>query len=410
MSRIPAAFFGLVLLVAAVAAGAHGVAAQEEITLTVSVVADDGDPVGGAVLNVTWANGSTTEETASNGKAFVDVPAGTNATIHVQHADYVRNDPYTVRNAEAGDVEVTVHPKGSLSVGVSDSNGAVADATVVVSKDGDVAAEGRTDGSGVFDTGVVEVGSYDVEVVKRGYHRAEATVDVDGDVSNSVTVERGSVVLAFNVSDPHFAPARPVAAAVVDVDGVGEFNTLDNGEASARVPVNSVLPLSVTKDAYETVEREVHVGESREQVAVNLSRAPLVNVTATSKRVVAGERVSVEVLDEYGDPIEGATVLLDGAAVGRTDAGGEYDVRLQDAGNHSIGARLNGTTAAPVTVEALSVGGETTTATATTTAATATTGNATTQATTDSGGMPGFTVGVALVALLFATMVAARRR
>lgn len=409
MLRVPVVLVGL-LVVAAAAAGAPGVAAQQEVTLTVSVVTPDGDAVGGATLDASWANGTTTESTAANGKAFVDVPAGANVSIEVDHPDYVRNHPVEVTDAGSREVEVTVREKGSLTVSVADANGEVADASVVVRQDGRVVAHGPTDGTGVYDTGVIEVGSYHVTVVKRSYYRTTFEVDVDGDVQESATIEQGSVVLGFNVTDPHFSPPRPVAGATISIDGVGDFNTLDNGEATARVPVNADLPVAVTKDGYETNSTTVEVDESGSSIALNLSRTPLVNLSTTSDRVIAGERIEVDVADEYGDPIEGATVLLDGSAVGETDARGEAAVRLEGAGNHTLRAEVDGMASSPVVVEAVSVGGDTTTAAPTTAAPTTDATNTTATGTTTTGGQAGFGVAVALAALLGAALVAARRR
>lgn len=407
MPRISAVLVGV--LVVAAAAGLPA-AAQERVTLTVSVVTAGDDPVSDATLEVSWPGGSTTETTAANGKAFVDVPEGVNVTIEVDHDSYVRNEPVVVTDAATGDVEVTVRPSGSLTTAVSDRNGAVAEASVIVRQDGRIVTNGRTDGDGTFDTGVVEVGTYTVEVIERGYYREHRTVDIDGDVRESVTLERGSVVVEFNVTDPHYSPARPVAAATVSIDGVGTFNTLENGEATARVPVNAALALSVTKDAYEETSRSIDVRESPRTVDVNLSRAPQVVLSTTNERVVAGERVAVEITDEYGDPVAGASVLLDGGAVGESDAEGEFEVRINDPGEHTLRADLDGHSSEPVTVEAVRDGGDDPTTTATAAPTTEAPEETTTaEPTTESGGQPGFAIVAALVALALAALLAAGR-
>lgn len=411
MSRAPVALVGLVVLVAAAAGpglAASGVADAQQVTLTVSVVTPDGDPVSGATLDATWSGGSTTATTASNGKAFVDVPPDANVTVRVAHPDYVRNDPFVVEAASERDVEIAVAAKGSLTVAVTDDSGPVEQAAVVVRRNGDDVASGWTGADGTFDAGVVEQRTYDVEVVKRGYHRNRTTVDVDGDVRHPVGVRTGSVVVTFAVADDHFDPAKPVPGATISVQDVGTFNTLDSGEATARVPVNAVLDLSATKAAYGSVSRTLRTGESDLAVNFTIGRSPLVNLSLTSGRVVAGERVRVEVTDEYGDPVGGATVRLDGEAAGETNADGEFSVPVADPGNHTLRAEMGDLASAEKTVQAIS-DQPATTATTTEAPTTAATTSATTT-TTESGGLPGFTAGAALLALLVAVVVATRLR
>lgn len=387
--------------------------AQESVTLTVSVVNQDGDPVQGAELTATWSNGSTTETTASNGKAFVDVPKDADVTIAFDHSDYVRNHPVTVENATTQNVEVEVYRTGSLAVDVADADGALADARVTVDKNGRQVAAGKTGADGAFDTGAVEVGEYRVSVVKPGYYRQTTTVTVDGGTTAAVRLRRGSVTVAFAVSDDHFSPPRPVAGATVAVESVGSVTSLADGEAVMRVPVNSVLSVETTKDGYETVTTDLHVGESDLTANLTVNRAANLTVTPMNYRVVAGETVLVTVTDEYHDPVADATVLLDGETAATTDSEGEATVRVETGGEHVLSAETANATSADVTVRAVGGDNSTTTTTATTTTEpTTTTAAETTTArvtTTASSGLPGFTLGAALAALAIVAFLVVRR-
>ena len=108
----------------------------DQVTLTVSVVGQDGDLVSGAELTATWSNGSTTQSTAGNGKAFIDVQRGANVTIELSHPEYIRNFPFIVRNATEQDVTVPSHRQGQVSVAVVDESGNVTDARVILRKNG----------------------------------------------------------------------------------------------------------------------------------------------------------------------------------------------------------------------------------------------------------------------------------
>ena len=363
---------GLSVLVAAlvVLTGvATPVAAQgdEEVTLTVSVVDRAGASVSDAELTATWDGGAAEATTAGNGKAFLDVPAGANVSVAVSHRNYVRNAPYPVRNASESEVTVPVSRGGTLSIDARDADGPVSGARVILRRDGAIIDDNYTDESGTYVTDSIERGEYSVVVRKSGYYRNVSTVEVDGRVERDATLRRGSVSLRFNVTDPHYSPPRPVGGVTLALGGVGEFRTLASGEQTVRAPVNSQLDLQAGGDAYETTSRRISIGEAATEVNVSVSRTPAVNLTTVSERVVAGERVAVDVVDEYGEPIPDAQITLDGEAIARTDDGGRAVVRIGNAGDHDLRASADGVQSEPVTVSAVSA--ETETATATSTAA-----------------------------------------
>lgn len=368
----------------------------ETVTLTVSVENQSGDAVAGATLNASWDGGSTERTTAGNGKAFVDVPAGTEVTVSVDHPDYVRNRPVTVTAGENRDLSVPVHWKSSLAVTVEDGEGAVSDARVTAVKDGVVAADGSTSANGSFATGAVEAGSYEVRVAKRGYYRKNVTVDVENETARTVSVEQGSVELAVNVTDDHYGSVRPVAGVTVQVGSVGTVTTLDDGGTSTSVPVNSELAIAASKDGYLNASTELSVGESALAVNLTTNRVPRLDLVATNERVVAGERVVLSVTDAYGDPVANASVRLDGEVVGETDADGRYAPEIPDAGNHTLRAENGSLASDEVSVRAIAENPATSSAASTATS----TATPTTTATRAGGDLRALTLVVAGVAAL----------
>jgi hypothetical protein len=405
MTHVTPRSFSVLVLCLLVVTAAAPVAGQESdvVTLTVSVTAEDGTRVGSATLDASWDGGNATATTASNGKAFLDVPAGARVRVDVRHPEYVRNEPFVVQNATEREVDVPVFPRGALVTRVVDGDEPVEGATVVLRKRGAIATSGETSPDGEFASGPIEQGQYGVEVVRRGYYRNTTSVTVDGNVSTTVPVRSGSVTVEFTVADPHFDTPRPVGNATVAVETVGQFQTLASGEATARVPVNARLPTTVSKPEYETTTRTIRVGESNRTVNLSLSRTPALELTTVNQRVVAGERVVVEVVDEYGDPVEGATILLDGNETEATDENGQARVQVPSAGEHELRARGGGVTSDPVTVEAVPSETETT-------ATTEPTPTTTTETETTSTGSPGFGLVVGAAAVLGAAALLARRR
>ena len=349
---------------------AHAVATTEAVqmvTVTVSVENQDGEPVPNGELTATWENGSTTETTASNGKAFVDVPKGADVSISLSHPDYIRNHPYVIRNASERSITVPAYQRGQLTVAVADNTGHVANAEVTLRKDGRVVTRNTTNGTGVFSSGDIEEGQYTVSVVKPGYYRNTTTVNVDDSAETRVTVEHGTVTLTVAVADPHFSPAEPLSGATVRIESIGQFQTLAGGQTSVSVPVNTAFSLTITKNGYETVTETARVRESDFQVNSSLSRTPSLTIDSLNQRVVAGESVVVEVSDEYNESVGDATVLLNDDPVGTTGDDGRVTVSIEDPGNHTLVAATNGLRSSPVTIEAIAGEDETPTPTPTAT-------------------------------------------
>lgn len=334
--RIPTVLLVAVLVLGAVGGPAVGVAAAD-VTLTVSVKTAAGGSVGSADLHASWDGGSTTATTASNGKAFVDVPEGADVSIEVDHPIYVRNAPFEITDASEREVEVTVWEKATASVTVADRNGPVEDAQVVFRK-GSVVADLTTDEAGQVDTGVIESGQYTVSVVKPGYYEKTAVLEVRDDTSEEIRIERGSVTVEFRVLDDHFDPPEPISEAAISAS---DFSTVTqpDGSRAVSVPVNTQLTVTVKKDGYETIRRLVFVREADQRVNITTRRQSAVQIGVANERVVAGETVQVMVTDEYGDPLPEATVYLDGEALGQVDDEGALRVMIESAGEHALFAQ-----------------------------------------------------------------------
>lgn len=399
MRTVPIAF---AVVVAVVAIGTPVAAQEDTVTLTVSVVDRNADAVGGAELEATWDGGSSTATTASNGKAFVDVPEGADVRLDVAHPDYVRNRPKQVRDATEEDVTVEVAPKAYATVRTTTAGGDPLDARVVLrTPSGGIVMSGSADESGVFTTGAIEEGEYSITAFKSSYFRNGTELRVSGETDVRLALEQGSVTVRFDVRDDHFSPPRPVEGATVTVDGVGSAKTLGNGETSLQVPVNSRLAVEVTKPSYATVEETVEVDERARRVNVTVRRRPALNVTAANERVVVGEHVRLAVVDQYGAPVPNATVTVDGTPAGETGDDGTLSVPIESTGEHTLRAKTGGVASGPQVVRGVVPAGTDTA-----------TGGATGRP--DDGRLPitqpGFTPAVSVLALLAVVLLAGRWR
>lgn len=376
------------------------VSTQSQVTLTVTVVDRNGQPVSGATLNASWDGGNRVETTRANGQALVDVPRGSTVTIDIQSDTYVRNNPYTVADASGQAVEITVARQGTATVRVRNTQGEpVSNAIVRLWQAGQPIVNTRTDASGVLESPVIERGEYRLVVFEEGYLRNISTLQVDGDVSRTVTIESDSLTVTFDVSDDHFSPPEPVQSAQIQIEGIGTIQTLNSGEATASVPVNSNLEVTVSKANYTAVTQTLRTEEQDTTLNVTIQRTPAISIDPANDRVVIGESTSVTITNEYGTPVENASVSLDGTAVGETDANGQLSLTIENEGEHTVSAQADG-----LQTETVIQGVRAATATGTPTETPTAT---TTEAQTTVGDGPGFTAVLALVALL---IVAGRLR
>lgn len=395
-----------------------GGAAAQEVAVDVTVVNGSGAGVGGADINASWDGGATTATTLSGGVAVFEVPEGEDITISIDHPDYVRNRPYTIRNATVPEeesrlaVEIPVSLAGTATVTVEDSDGTVPEASVEF-RDGVPIDRVTTGSDGVAETKRIEQGEYRVILRKPGYLRKSTRLTVDGDVSERIGIERGSATVQFNVTDDHFDPPQAVSGARIEVSD-DSFTTRDTGLRSTDLEVNRQYEITISKAGYETVTDTLDIGESDQQYDVSIQRTPNLTMLSANDRVVVNESTRVTVTDEYEDPVAGATVSLNGEQVGETSDDGTADVRIPVEGEHEISATADGLDAS-VSVEGISPGaaddsaeesddGETTEATDDEEQAE----EPETEESADGDG-PGFGVVVALVSLLSTALLLRRR-
>ena len=391
-------------------AGAERGATQEQVTLTVEVISQDGGQVAGATINATWGDGEgTTVTTASNGKAFVDVPRGSPVMLSVSSERFIRNFPVFVDEATGQEVTVEVARKGSATVSLTSPSGPVDSASVRLVQAGERVASGETDADGTFSTGVVEQGRYTLVTGKPTYYTNRTRVDVDSeDTEVEVPMRTGATQVEVLVVDDHFDDPRPVNNATVQFGDVGTVRTT-GGTAVFAVAVNTRHTVRATQPEYDTARRQYSVGESSDSIRLTIQREPTLVVQPTNRQVVVGESTALDVVDAYGDPVANATISLDGESVAETDDDGEARVTIESGGNHTLTASADGVTSAEVTVVGVNADGSTLSPTPTITSTATSEPTETPVPTTTSVSLPGFGPLAAVLGVVLAALVLARR-
>jgi len=409
MSRALVSAVVLAVVVAGAAYSLAGTAAADDVTVEITTVDENGQPVGGVGLSVTWDDGDggpRTATTSADGRALVDVPEGSTVAIETDDDEYVRNRPYRVFDVESGEqVRVRVSEIGRAKIVVEGASGRISDATVSVRDPVGEVDRQTTNGSGVARTDPIELGEYTVRVTAPGHLRREASIGITRvEKTHTVTVQRADVDATVTVVDDHFDPPRPVEEATVRIPSRGTtLTTGSDGTATLSLPVNRNYDVRVDKDGYDAERIRLGVGEESVSREVAIRRSPALSVESVNRRIVVGESTVVTVTDEYDRLVEGAAVSVGGETVGRTDDQGQLRVPVDEAGEVTIEAS-DGDTTATVTVEgvdpsATETPGGTSTATPT----------ATSTATPGEEG-PGFGVALAALAVLAAGLLARRTR
>jgi hypothetical protein len=395
------------MLVGVVAALPAAVTAQQDqVTVTATIVDQDGRNVGsGIAVTAAWDGGSRNATTASNGQVLLDVPRGANVSIQIDDDRYVRNVPYTVEDASTESVDVPVAESGTATITVRNAdNETVENARVLLYGSGQFITDQRTGADGTVTTPAVEQGAYRLDVYKSGYYDSQNRITVERQTQLNQSIEQGEVLLTVSVEDDYFEPPETLDASV-QIPGVGTLQTGDDGDASATVSVNTRYDITVTRDGYDEAQQTVRVREEDRSATISLDRTDEINLTAQNQ-VVLGQRVPIEATDEYGDPVVDATVTQNGEEIGTTDEDGIVRVRPESAGtvNYTV---EDGDASTTISIEVFDPEEGTPPGTAT---ATQMANDTSTPAGTSTADGPGFTPVTVVAALALLSLVAYRRR
>jgi PGF-CTERM protein len=347
--------FVVVAVCLAPLAGVGAAQSTDEVTVTVHVVDDEGNDVGGASVTASWDGGERTGETASNGQVFIDVPSGANVSITAEHDDFVQNNPTEMGTlTDHTKVTVEMFPPTDGEVTVTENDDPVESAAVSLTKRGDDRAvtEGETDADGVFAVESVETGVYEITVEKPGYYDTTASVDLADTNATTVGIESGTSEVTFTVTDRYLEePLEADVTVLTDGKRDATISTNEKGKRSIDLRVNTAYTVVIAAEGYGESERQLTVGETDMSRSYGVKRAPTLSLEPSNERVLVGETVRVDVTDEYGDPVEGATITVDGSSVGTTDGDGSATVPIETAGSLEFTAETGDTTSSAVTVE-----------------------------------------------------------
>jgi protocatechuate 3,4-dioxygenase beta subunit len=280
----------------------------EQVTLTLITynatfaVTDGQDPVEGATVDLSGYGQATTdvngEVTFTQIVPEEDIPYTVDADGYVQYQAEV-----SVINQDVSisiDLSLTTY---SVTFAITNGNEPIEGATV--SMDG--AGQGSSDENGeVIFSQVVPAEDISYTVIAEGYDQIQGEVSViDQNITEQVTLNTTTYQVSFAVNNG----TNPLQGATINLEGYGQATTDAAGEATfANVAPQSNINYSVEASGYNTAQGEVSVIDQNitEQVTLN----------ATTYQVSFA-------VDNGTNPLQGATINLEGYGQATTDAAGE---------------------------------------------------------------------------------------
>ena len=247
-----------------------------------------------------------------------------------------------ITNLQYGTYSYTVKLSGAQTVRrTTEVNAPTVDETVELTWDGAKAIFTVTDGTNPIQDAIVQVGQqqtktdqygkavlsldkkpYKYSIEKVGYYdRLSGTVDLSsGDQDVAVELVRSTATATFTVT----ADGKPLEGATVTI--AGKSSTTDaTGMVALTLPTDS-YDYTVEKSGYTDATGTADLRTGNKEVAVTLQK----KTTAAATFMVAA----------YGNPIEGATVTIEGKTA-TTDAQGKAALTLP-TGNYSYSVTKTG--------------------------------------------------------------------
>lgn len=292
------------------------------VTVLVNVYEKEGNitPLSSASL---YANGALVGKTNDEGSIEFTHPDTENVGILVQKLGYSPWEGEMGGNTTSLVVEMT-RKKVPLIVQVYDTDTMTPIPGAKVSiKDNSWENTTSTGSTGIASWNVTVESVYNVRVEVPNYHGFSSQVEVGLEQKTVQALlfrdDRFSVIVKDGGGD------SPLPGATVLVDGVNKGVTDLKGIVILALPREKVYTILVRLEGYEDYNQQQIVGKDQAFITVSLRKTPY--------------SVFLSVYNEEKDPVEGASVYLNGAKQGTTSRYGRLQLTNLTFGNYSLEIR-----------------------------------------------------------------------
>ncbi|MGA2161848.1 MAG: carboxypeptidase regulatory-like domain-containing protein [Methanoregula sp.] len=280
--------------------------------------------VSGATLYLTSANSTQTGISDASGTASFAVTSYTFYSLNMTAPNYQPRSETIEVDATNQNVQYWLLSGNQYSFIVKDQNtqAAVAGATISVNS----VLLGTTDSRGVLIAPISRNTPITVEVKKTGYQTViqSLTVSTNEAVDTVVLtpVPINGFVFVYDQQN------QPISGADISLNGTVVANTTSYGRATLQNLVPGTYSIVVGKTGYTPVSQQIEISNASSEFPVVLSLATV------------SQTLFVQDTDQKN--IAGATVLLNGAVAGTTDAHGQLDTQLTYNMPYNITVTQNG--------------------------------------------------------------------
>jgi hypothetical protein len=280
--------------------------------------------VSGATLYLTSANSTQTGISDASGTASFAVTSYTFYSLNMTAPNYQPRSETIEVDATNQNVQYWLLSGNQYSFIVKDQNtqAAVAGATISVNS----VLLGTTDSRGVLIAPISRNTPITVEVKKTGYQTViqSLTVSTNEAVDTVVLtpVPINGFVFVYDQQN------QPISGADISLNGTVVANTTSYGRATLQNLVPGTYSIVVGKTGYTPVSQQIEISNASSEFPVVLSLATV------------SQTLFVQDTDQKN--IAGATVLLNGAVAGTTDAHGQLDTQLTYNMPYNITVSQNG--------------------------------------------------------------------
>jgi len=296
-------------------------------TLVLKVVLYDSDSfsvIPNAEVKLTYNNATDTRTSDSNGIVSFAVMANTIYDVAISAPYYQSQAPKAIEiGAENKVVQYWLMRNDRFSFIVTDPNKTPLQSAEVFI---DSVSKGKTDIRGFLTVQIERGKSYDIEVKKDGYQSfVERKTIGDDDALMTVQIAKVPIGAFVSVYDENRAP---VQGAAVYLDSAVAGNTDSYGKYVFGNIVTGSYQLEVRKDGYVTVKETITISKQGDAFSIDLPYEQA--------------DVTVHVQDKDQKAIPDARVLVNGNAIGLTDANGQITAKLKFNTVSNITAQKDG--------------------------------------------------------------------
>ena len=268
-------------------------------TLAINVLDESKKPISGAIVSVRNNGNEFTAITNSSGVAeFVDLEAG-------QYDIAVSADGYKDVTASASvvankfatqEIVLSEIKVGNIKVTVVDENDVALSGVQVKLSNGSIYT---TDDEGVISISNQDVGEYIAEFTKDGYISKTVSFKVAQNTTTNIEVRLEKVIttgaVEFSVKDSDGTALSEVVISINDK----EFKTDKNGYVKVSDLEEGTYIVNISKTGYYSKSAEI-----------SIVAKTIVSANVTLKKEVTTGTISATVVDENGNAIEGAEVIV----------------------------------------------------------------------------------------------------